>query len=174
MLDELLPIVDESGKVIDKATRARCHGGSKLLHPVVHLHVVASDGSFLLQKRSMTKDIQPGRWDTAVGGHVDYGEDVFTALLRESREELGLVGIEPRFVTKYVFESKVERELVNAYFVILSKNYAFNFDKTEIDEVRFWTPQEILSSINSQNNMLTPNFCGEYMKIKDIIENELK
>jgi isopentenyldiphosphate isomerase len=29
-----------------------------------------------LQKRSETKDIQPGKWDTAVGGHVDYGETI--------------------------------------------------------------------------------------------------
>ena len=57
--DERFPIVEEDGTVIGSATRAECHGGSMLLHPVVHLHVVTKDGSVFLQKRSMTKDIQP-------------------------------------------------------------------------------------------------------------------
>ena len=45
-----------------------------LLHPVVHLHVMREGGFLYLQKRAMDKDIQPGKWDTAVGGHVDFGE----------------------------------------------------------------------------------------------------
>lgn len=40
-----------------------------LLHPVVH-HLFNFRGELYLQKRPEWKDIQPGRWDTAVGGHV--------------------------------------------------------------------------------------------------------
>ena len=71
---ELFPVVDPSGVVVGSATRGECHGGSMLLHPVVHLHLFNSRGELYLQKRPEWKDIQPGRWDTAVGGHVDYGE----------------------------------------------------------------------------------------------------
>ena len=58
----------------------------------------------------MNKDIQPGRWDTSVGGHVDYGEEIEVALRREAREELGLhdIGL-PRLLFRYVFQSRVER-----------------------------------------------------------------
>ena len=96
--EELFPLVDEAGNVIGKATRRECHSGSMLLHPVVHLHVFNSTGELYLQKRSMSKDIQPGKWDTSVGGHVDYGEDIEAALRREAREELGLHYIEPRLL----------------------------------------------------------------------------
>ena len=69
--EELFPIVDEAGNVTGSATRRECHGGSMLLHPVVHLHVNMPGAGLYLQKRSCDKDIQPGKWDTSVGGHVD-------------------------------------------------------------------------------------------------------
>ena len=63
---EIFPIVDEAGQVTGSATRGECHSGSKLLHPVVHLHVFNSKGEVYLQRRPEWKDIQPGKWDTAV------------------------------------------------------------------------------------------------------------
>ena len=87
---EIFPVVDKDGNTIGTATRSVCHNGkSMLLHPVVHLHVFNSTGKLFLQKRAMTKDIQPGKWDTSVGGHISPAETVTNALLREAREELG-------------------------------------------------------------------------------------
>ena len=97
--NEWLPLVDADGHVVGKATRGECHGGAKLLHPVVHLHVWNSRGELYLQHRPAWKDIQPDKWDTAVGGHVDLGEDIATALRREVKEELGLTDFEPEFLT---------------------------------------------------------------------------
>lgn len=77
---EMFPLVDEQGNITGAATRGECHNGSKLLHPVIHLHVFNSKGELYLQKRPEWKDIQPGKWDTSVGGHVDLGESVEMAL----------------------------------------------------------------------------------------------
>ena len=77
---ELFPIVDNDGRTIGSATRGECHSGSMLLHPVVHLHLFNSSGDLYLQRRPDWKDIQPGKWDTAVGGHVDFGEDTDDAI----------------------------------------------------------------------------------------------
>ena len=88
---EMFPIVDENGNIISAATRGECHNGSKLLHPVVHLHLFNSQGELYLQKRPDWKDIQPGKWDTAVGGHIGLGESVGQALVRETKEELGII-----------------------------------------------------------------------------------
>ena len=63
---EVFPVVEESGLVVGRASRSYCHGGSRLLHPVVHLHIIDHEERIYLQKRSMKKDIQPGKWDTAV------------------------------------------------------------------------------------------------------------
>ena len=112
---EMFPIVDEQGNIISAATRGECHNGSKLLHPVVHLHVFNSQGEIYLQKRPDWKDIQPGKWDTAVGGHMDLGESVEMALRREVREELGITDFTPEELMHYVFDSVRERELVFVY-----------------------------------------------------------
>ena len=87
---ELFPVVDECGNIIGSATRGECHGGKMLLHPVVHLHLFDASGNLYLQHRPAWKDIQPDKWDTAVGGHIDLGESVEMALHRETLEELGI------------------------------------------------------------------------------------
>ena len=42
---EMFPIVDEQGNITGTATRGECHSGSKLLHPVVHLHIFNANGA---------------------------------------------------------------------------------------------------------------------------------
>lgn len=157
---ELFPLVNEEGHVIGKATRGECHNGSHLLHPVVHLHVFNSRGEVYLQKRPEWKDIQPGKWDTAVGGHIDYGETPEKALLREVREELGIEAFTPERVGMYVFESKRERELV--YVHRTTYDGPVRPSAEELDGGRFWTIQEIRDSIGQQ--ILTPNFESEFQR----------
>jgi len=155
---EIFPIVDEHGNVTGSATRGECHNGSRLLHPVVHLHVFNAQGDIYLQRRPDWKDIQPGRWDTAVGGHMDYGETPETALRREVREELGITDFTPEFIGKYVFDSQREREL--EYVNRTTYDGEIHPSADELDGGRFWTIQEIREAMGK--GILTPNFESEY------------
>ena len=157
---EQFPIVDEDGRVIGVATRGECHNGSKLLHPVVHLHVFNSRGEVYLQKRPEWKDIQPGKWDTSVGGHIDYGETPEQALVREVGEELGITDFVPERVGKYVFESHREKELV--YVHRTTYDGPVRPSAEELDGGRFWTMDEIRAAIGQQ--ILTPNFESEFQR----------
>ncbi len=157
---ELFPLVDEQGQVTGKATRGECHNGSHLLHPVVHLHVFNSRGEVYLQKRPEWKDIQPGKWDTAVGGHIDYSETPEEALSREVREELGIEAFTPELIGMYVFESKRERELI--YVHKTTYDGPIRPSAEELDGGRFWTIEEIRQAIGGQ--VLTPNFESEFQR----------
>ena len=156
---EIFPIVDPEGNVIGKATRKECHSGSRLLHPVVHLHVFNKQGKLFLQRRALTKYIQPGKWDTAVGGHRDYGETVEQALAREAREEIGIIDFVPVKLFHYVYNSDKESELVDTYCTITDQE-SFTCDPAEVIEGKFWSIQEITDALGS--GMLTPNFEDEF------------
>jgi isopentenyldiphosphate isomerase len=157
---EMFPVVDEEGNVIGSASRGECHGGSFLLHPVVPLHVFNSAGAVFLQKRPLWKDIQPGKWDTAVGGHVDYGESPEEALRREVREELGITDFCAEFVDRYVFESSLERELV--YVHRTTYDGAVLPSSEELDGGRFWSMAELADVMGK--GVLTPNFESEFKR----------
>ena len=157
--EELFPVVDEHGTQIGIAPRNVCHNGkSMLLHPVVHLHLFNNDGELFLQKRATTKDIQPGKWDTSVGGHVSPGETVEEALFREAGEELAISNFSPVFLVKYVWKSLRERELVYSFSTI-SDDLPVT-DINEIDEGRFWNLKEITDNLGK--NIFTPNFENEF------------
>ena len=158
--EELFPLCDEEGNIIGSATRGECHNGSKLLHPVVHLHVYNSQGELYLQKRPAWKDIQPNKWDTACGGQVDLGENVEMALRREVQEELGITDYTPTPLMNYVFESARERELV---FVFRTTYDGEIHPSDELDGGRFWSLDEIRANLGK--SIFTPNFESEFQKL---------
>ncbi len=163
--NELLPIVTPEGTVVGKATRGECHDGrSMLLHPVVHLHVLNPQGEVYLQHRPAWKSIQPNRWDTAVGGHIDLGETPTEALIRETREEIGLTDFTPRFLCRYVHESECERELVYVYTTTTDAPLT---PSDELDGGRFFSTSELQQHMGQ--GYFTPNFESEWSKVVKLL-----
>ena len=160
--EEWLPLVNDEGDIIGKAPRSACHRGEKLLHPVVHLHVFNHQKHIYLQKRPMSKLIQPGKWDTSVGGHISVGETLETALKREAWEEIGLTQFSARLVKTYRWESEIESELVYVFFTNDFKS--IHLHSEEVVEGRFWTSKQIDSNIGQ--GVFTPNFEHEYQLLK--------
>jgi isopentenyldiphosphate isomerase len=159
---EFFPVVEPNGLVVARAAREYCHSGAKPLHPVVHLHIIDRFSRIYLQKRPVSKKMQPGKWDTAVGGHVSYGEHLLEALYRESSEELGFSEFNPIHIVTYEFESEVEKELINVYAAV--GHYELTPDPEELDGGQWWELADIDEGIGK--GIFTPNFESEFQMIR--------
>jgi isopentenyldiphosphate isomerase len=157
---ELLEVVTVRGEVVRTLSRSEIHGNPSLIHRVVHVLVFDENGELFLQKRSMKKDVAPGKWDTSVGGHVNAGEGLEEALSREMEEELGITACRPEFLYSYIHSNDYETELVYTYACVYRGRIFF--DKNEIDEVRRWDIQEIKKNIG--RGVLSDNFEHEFEK----------
>lgn len=156
--EELFDLVNEVGEVVGVAPRARCHADPSLLHRAVHLFVFDERGRVFLQRRSADKDIQPGKWDTSVGGHPRRGESPLQALRREMLEELGLnPALRVEYLHEYVWRSPLESELVRTYRC--THNGPFRLQADEIEAGSFFAPAELLALAKAGE--LTPNLEHE-------------
>jgi isopentenyldiphosphate isomerase/intracellular septation protein A len=165
--EEWFDLVTPEGKVVGKAPRSAVHGDPTLLHPVIHLHVFNKNGQLYLQKRADNKEVQPGKWDTSVGGHISSGEDVMTALKREAEEELGIKNVSFKPLYRYVMRNAFESELVYSFQAIY--NGLIRINKSEISFGRYWRIQEIEHNLGQ--DLFTPNFEQEFAMLKKVILN---
>ena len=165
-VQEILPVIEESGLVVARAAREDCHSAARYLHPVIHLHIINRSAEIYLQKRSARKILLPGVWDTAVGGHVSYGERVEETLFREASEEIGLQDFNPIFLDSYVWETEVEREMVSVFAAV--GNFDLHPDNLEVEEGRFWSASEIEANLGK--GVFTPNFESEFRRFYPRLE----
>lgn len=163
-VEELFEVVDADDKVIGLARRRECHGNPKLTHRTAHVAVFHPDGRILLQRRSCAKDIQPGKWDTAVGGHLAPGEDYEAGARREMQEELGIPSdTKLEFLFKSQIRNAIESENVGVFGTI--SEGPFKFNPIEIDQVRFWTPEELVAELDAGAPGFTPNLVTELKRL---------
>jgi isopentenyl-diphosphate delta-isomerase type 1 len=169
---EILDIVDANGFVIGAAPRKCVHGNNQLLHRVVHVLVFDKENRLLLQKRSLKKRVAPGRWDTSVGGHVDCGESIESAMYREMEEELGIrpVSLDGslHFAYQYIHSNDFESELVSTYVCQYDGDISFNPE--EIDAVQFWEMEEINQHLGQC--ILSDNFEDEFLRYQRWLETD--
>ena len=89
-MEELFDVLKENGDYADRIeSRENCHKYG-FWHKAVALFIINSKKQVLLQKRSENKKLWPNTWDITAGGHVHTGEFGFEAIIRESKEELGI------------------------------------------------------------------------------------
>lgn len=98
---EFLPVVNERGIIVGRALHMELHKGNKILHPVVHMHVINNKGVTTYKY-----------W-----WHVAFGDTPEKTLKRKLSETLGLSGIKPKLKKQYVRETKIEKELVYVFAI---------------------------------------------------------
>lgn len=164
-MPEVFDIVDESDVVVGTATRSEVHGNPALIHRVAHVLVFNQRGELFLQKRVETKDVQPGKWDTSVGGHVDSGESYEHAARREMAEELSISDVDLDPLYGYLHRNPYESEMVRTFRA--TWNGAIIVEPSEISAGRFWTLEEI---DRADRALFTPNFLDELTRYRKQIQ----
>lgn len=162
---ELFDVVDSEDRVIGQATRGEVHAKG-LLHRSVHILVFNSRGELFLQKRALTKDENPGYWDSSAAGHVNAGEEYRTSAHRELMEELG-ISAELQFFMKFSASRETLWEHVETYLCTTDKKITIN--PLEISEGRFWPIPVLKDSVRNHPGQFTSTFhlfFDNYLKSK--------
>jgi 16S rRNA (adenine1518-N6/adenine1519-N6)-dimethyltransferase len=139
MAVELLDVVDEDDRPQFRATRERVHREYHI-HRSVMFFVFDAEGRVFVNQRSAAKEMYPGYWSIAFGGHVLAGESYDGAAEREVREETGLT-VRPRFITSFKKRTADERENVKVYAVVADGEPVLPPD--EIEQGQFVTLAEL-------------------------------
>jgi 8-oxo-dGTP pyrophosphatase MutT (NUDIX family) len=110
-------LVDEADRVIGAASR-RDIRARNLLHRGIAVVVRNPAGQIYVHRRTRDKDVFPDMYDTVVGGMVTAGESYDQAARRELAEELGIEGVEPRFVLRHRYRGEKNNAWISLYQVV--------------------------------------------------------
>ncbi len=166
--EEIFDVVDERDEVVGRDTRARVHRLG-LRHRAVHILVFNRRGEVFLQKRSLKKDRQPGKWDSSASGHVDAGEDYDHCALRELREEIGLEpAAAPRRLFKFAASKETDQEHVWVYRCEAEGPFALNAEEIAAGG---WFPPE---SVDRWSREKPEDFAAAFLAIWHRLRHQSK
>lgn len=155
MNHELLAVVDDQDSIVDYQPRHLVHAMG-LKHRAVHILVFNDTGLLFLQKRSLTKDINPGLWDTSAAGHVDNNEGYDHCAHREIQEELGIEVTNLEFLLKLTACETTGMEFIHVYRCC--HNGPFSLEAGEIDDGQWFEPVTISLRVEQNDTSLTDTF----------------
>jgi isopentenyldiphosphate isomerase len=115
---------------------------------IARVFVANEAGMLLLQQRAPTSYSPVVKWGQSAGGHVDVGETYAQAAVRELAEEMGVVGVQLRWLAKFYTEElcgTVVRRRFNVLFggiyngpITIDRNEVADYRWVAQDELRAW------------------------------------
>jgi len=141
MKEEIFDVVNERDEVVGQKPRSEVHRLG-LMHRATHVLVFNSRGEVFLQKRSMSKDRQPGLWDSSASGHLDTGEEYDACAVRELGEEIGLkVETIPQRLFK--LPASVETDQEHVWIYRCDAEGPFTLHPEEIERGGWFAPEAV-------------------------------
>ena len=163
---ELLDVVDENDNVIATRTRGEIHARA-LMHRAVHILLFNSRGDLFLQKRSLSKDEQPGKWDSSAAGHVDSGEAYLACAEREIQEELGIV-VEREFERLFKLPAGPDTGFEHCMVYRYRYDGALTLHPDEIDDGEWITPEAMDARVARNDPGLTSALVMIWKKYREL------
>ncbi|WP_323787650.1 NUDIX hydrolase [Psychroserpens sp.] len=179
-MEENIDIVDQNGKptgvsVLKSEIHTKGH-----LHNTAHVWFYTSEGNILLQQRAASKAICPLLWDVSVAGHVDAGERVEHAAIREAKEEIGIHMSENQLLKIGVFEcfqsyanGIIDNELHNTFIAKVDVNIDdLTPQKEEVEALKFVSLSEFKILLNASE--INNHFVSSNRKYYEFVFEAIK
>jgi len=160
MTDELLDIVNDKDFVTRQEMRSTVHKLG-LQHRGVHVFLFTRDGKMLVQKRSADRAASPSALDCSVSEHVKAGESYLNAAMRGMKEEMGVDGIEIKELVKFRMNYGTNDNEISTVYEGIVDPAAVKFDPVEIEEINYYSVDELQEMIESGN----VKFCGWFVEL---------
>ena len=116
--------------------------------------LLVRNGQVLLGHRSSDREWLAGVWDV-FGGHIEAGESLLAALQRELAEELGIVPLEPVYLTT-IGGDRPQPWRLHLYVVTVWQGEAHNRQTEEHAEIRWCSLTEAQERLGAAH----PDFPG--------------
>lgn len=184
-MDEYLDIVDPNGNPNGKSELKSVIHQKGYYHHTAHIWFYTKDGDILLSQRSAKKTICPLLWDVSVAGHVDAGETIKQAAVRETKEEIGLSISENDLHKIGVFEcfqsygnGIIDNEFHNAFISELKvplTELTPQFEEVEaLKLVSINEFNKFIETIGKNGNHFVASNTSYYKTVLENISNSLK
>lgn len=146
---ELWDLVDSNRNKIGK----KHFRGNKLFpgeyHEAVHIWFKSSEGKYLVQQRSFSKNIGPGGW-AITGGAIVAGETSIIGAIREVKEEIGVKLTEDDLNLMFVCEPCENSNAFSDVYLV-EKDIDIEsciLDKDEVEKVAYLSKDEIFKMVD--------------------------
>lgn len=182
-MEEYIDIVDKNGIPTGvSAPKSEIHSKGHL-HNTAHVWCYTSEGYILLQQRSASKVICPLLWDVSVAGHIDAGETIEQAAVREAKEEIGILILEKELIKIGVFEcfqsysnGIIDNEFHNTFITEIHITIDDLIpQKEEVEALKFVSLSEFKTLLYSSenNNHFVPSNRKYYEFVVEAIKAKL-
>ncbi len=172
---EYFDVLDENGNKTGEIKTKEQIIKDRNFYRIVNLWIINPKTKYILiQKRSSTKDIDPNKWDLTAGGHVDAGETSLEAIIRETKEELGIDISNDNIIKAFeVKHDKEKRNFVDIY--LLEKEVDIKeivLQTSEVSDIKYFSINKLMDAHNSKDpNFVNHSFFPDLLKyIKKIYD----
>jgi isopentenyldiphosphate isomerase len=183
-MDEFIDIVDTNGNPTGKSELKSIIHQKGYYHNTAHIWFYTKNGKILLSQRSSKKTICPLMWDVSVAGHIDAGETIEQAAVRETKEEIGLTISENNLNKIGVFEcfqaydnGIKDNEFHNTFICQLQIPLAnLEPQEEEVEALKLVSIKDfkkLIDTVGANDNHFVPSNKGYYEFVLQEIKNRL-
>ena len=168
-MDEIIDILNSEGELTGKTCLKSEAHQKGLYHQTIHVWFYTDDKKVLLQKRAALKKVFPNHWDVSVAGHIEAGEKIELAAIREVKEEIGISISQIDLLKVGIRKDKIEHpngildyEFKHVFISKLNQGLSeLTMQTDEIDDLQLFK-LSILKDSTKHGSFMVPNMNYYY------------